>query len=58
MDSFKESNISKSSPAVQFVEDKIRFAKNYKVETGFNRFRDGDRDKTRKGALLRAYKIG
>jgi hypothetical protein len=43
---------------VQFVEDKIRFAKNYKVETGFNRFRDKEKDKTRKGALLRAYKIG
>jgi hypothetical protein len=43
---------------VQFVEDKIRFVKNYKVEAGFKRFRKQDKEKGRKGALLRAYKIG
>jgi hypothetical protein len=37
MDSFKESNMNKSSPAVQFIEDKIRFVKNYKVEGGFTK---------------------
>jgi hypothetical protein len=41
MDTFKENNISSNSPAVQFVEDKIRFVKNYKVEAGFKRLRGG-----------------
>lgn len=61
MDSFKQSNISKILSAVQFVEDKIRFVKNFKAEEGFARKflrKEEKKEKLKKGAILRAYKIG
>lgn len=61
MDSFKQNNISKISSAVQFVEDKIRFVKNFNTEERVTRKfikKDDRKQKIKKGAILRAYKIG
>lgn len=61
MDAFKQNNIGKIASAVQFVEDRIRFAKHFRGEEGAGRKwvrKEEKREKVKKGALLRAYKIG
>ena len=58
MDDDQNKNMNKSSAAVKYVEDKIRFVKSGKMEksNAFKKFEN--REKLKKGAILRAYKLG
>lgn len=62
MEDFKSTNINKTSPAVRYIDNKIRFSKKVKdedQEIDKYRFRKMDsKQKVKKGALMRAYKVG
>jgi hypothetical protein len=59
MEDSKVDSLNKTSAAVKYVEDKIRFTKVGKVKPRSEMMKKfSGREKLKKGAILRAYKIG
>ena len=58
MEDSKAESLNKTSAAVKYVEDKIRFTKVGKVKPRSELKKFSGREKLKKGAILRAYKIG
>jgi len=59
MDDFKADTLNKTSAAVKYVEDKIRFTKTGKVKPRSEIMKKiSGKEKLKKGAILRAYKLG